>query len=149
MLLGPAPAVVIAVAGVLTWSLRARAPWPRVLDALVAHATATLAGALAFTALGDLAQGLADGGRRGRRVPRLQRGQPHAGGVVVPGARASARRGERGVPPPAAVQQPATGLLTGGAVLAYQRYGIGAMISLTAAVWCLRLSAASAWRLAR
>ena len=148
VLLGPAPAVVIAVAGVLVWSLRARAPWPRVLDALVAHTTATLAGALAFSALGDLAQGW-------RTVVVVGVAYLACSAVNLTlvawsfRARTRVRVAAQAVFLRLLPSELVTGLLTGGAVLAYQRYGIGAMISLTAAVWCLRLSAASAWRLAR
>ena len=52
-LLGPAPAAVIAVTAVTAWSLNARTAWPLVLNNFAALTTYTVAGALAFQALGD------------------------------------------------------------------------------------------------
>ena len=148
VLLGPAPAAVIAVAGVIGWSVRAHAAWPRVLEALVAHTTVTVAGALAFTAIGDLGQGW-----RTVVVVCLVHLACSAMNFALVAASFRARERVRGASRTAFLRvlpsELVTGLLTGGAVLAYQQFGIAAMISLTAVVWCLRLSAASAWRLAR
>jgi putative nucleotidyltransferase with HDIG domain len=52
-LLGPGPAAVIAVAAVLAWSLRARTPWPLVLNNVAALTAYPVVGALLFQALGD------------------------------------------------------------------------------------------------
>ena len=52
-LLGPAPAAVIAVSAVLAWSLKARTPWPLVLNNVVALTVYPVAGALLLEALGD------------------------------------------------------------------------------------------------
>jgi putative nucleotidyltransferase with HDIG domain len=51
-LLGPAPAAVIAVSAVLVWSLKARTPWPLVLNNVATLTTYPVAGALLFDALG-------------------------------------------------------------------------------------------------
>ena len=52
-LLGPGPAAVIAVSAVLAWSLKARTPWPLVLNNVVALTVYPVAGALLLEALGD------------------------------------------------------------------------------------------------
>ena len=53
VLLGPAPAAIIAVAAVLAWSLNARTAWPLVLNNVTALTAYPVAGALLFKALGD------------------------------------------------------------------------------------------------
>jgi putative nucleotidyltransferase with HDIG domain len=53
VLLGPAPAALIAVAAVLGWSLKARTAWPLVLNNVTALTAYPVAGALLFKALGD------------------------------------------------------------------------------------------------
>jgi putative nucleotidyltransferase with HDIG domain len=52
-LLGPGPAAVIAVSAVLAWSVKARTPWPLVLNNVVALTVYPVAGAVALEALGD------------------------------------------------------------------------------------------------
>ncbi len=53
VLLGPAPAALIAVSAVLAWSVKARTPAPLVLNNVVALTTYPVAGALLFKAFGD------------------------------------------------------------------------------------------------
>ncbi len=53
VLLGPAPAALIAVAAVLAWSHKARTPGPLVFNNVVALTTYPVAGALLLKALGD------------------------------------------------------------------------------------------------
>jgi hypothetical protein len=53
VLLGPAPAAVIAVTAVLAWSLKARTPGPLLFNNVVALTTYPVVGALLFQALGD------------------------------------------------------------------------------------------------
>ena len=53
VLLGPAPAAVIAVSAVLAWSIKARTPAPLVFNNVVALTTYPVVGALLFKAFGD------------------------------------------------------------------------------------------------
>jgi putative nucleotidyltransferase with HDIG domain len=53
VLLGPAPAAVIAVAAVLAWSAKARTPVPLVFNNVVALTTYPVVGGVLFKALGD------------------------------------------------------------------------------------------------
>jgi putative nucleotidyltransferase with HDIG domain len=53
VLLGPAPAAVIAVVAVVAWGLKARTPWPLLFNNVVALTTFPVVGGVLFKLLGD------------------------------------------------------------------------------------------------
>jgi putative nucleotidyltransferase with HDIG domain len=143
VLLGPAPAAVIAVAAVLAWSARARTPRPLVLNNIVALATYPVAGGLLFKALGD---------------PGADESATFSTAAIVFGVylvtnflnfllivgylcirdRASLLDAVRGLYLPVVPWEIATGVLTAATVVAYQEIGLAAIGILAVLLFAFR-----------
>ncbi len=129
VLLGPAPAAVIAVAAVLAWSAMVRTPWPLVLNNVTALTTYPVVGALLIEAFGE----------RGASADSRLSTAPIVFGVylavnflnflLIVGYlclrdRTSLLDAIRRLYLPVFPWQVATGTLTAGTVLAYQEIGL-------------------------
>jgi putative nucleotidyltransferase with HDIG domain len=129
VLLGPAPAAVIAVAAVLAWSAMVSTPWPLVLNNVTALTTYPVVGALLFEAFGE----------RGASAEVRLSTAPIVFGVYLTANflnfllivgylclrdRTSLLDAIRRLYLPVFPWQVATGTLTAGTVLAYQEIGL-------------------------
>jgi putative nucleotidyltransferase with HDIG domain len=135
VLLGPAPAAVIAVGAVLAWSLKARTPRPLLFNNVVALATYPVAGALLFDALD--AAGETDTARLATAalVFAICLATNFLNFLLIVGYlclrdRSSLRAAVRELYLPVFPWEVAIGTLTAGTVLAYQEVGLIAVAML-------------------
>ena len=142
-LLGPAPAAVIAVAAVLAWSVKARTPWPLVLNNVTALTVYPVAGALLLQVLGDPAGDATAQLSTGAIVFAVYLAANFFNFLLIVGYlcvrdRTSLIEAVRRVYFPVFPWEVATGALTAGTVLAYQEIGLAAVGTLALMLLSLR-----------
>ena len=135
VLLGPAPAAVIAVAAVLAWSAKARTPWSLVFNNVVALTTYPVVGGLLFKALGDPGAETEATLETAVLVFAVYLVTNFLNFLLIVGYlclrdRASILAAVRNLYVPVVPWEVATGALTAGTVLAYQEVGLLAVAML-------------------
>ena len=142
-LLGPAPAAAIAVAAVLAWSLKARTPWPLMLNNVTALTVYPVAGALLFRALGDPGAEENAQLQTAAIVFAVYLATNFLNFLLIVGYlcvrdRTSLLNAVRRLYLPVFPWEVATGTLTAGTVLAYQEFGVQAVAVLAVVLFSYR-----------
>lgn len=147
-LLGPAPAAVIAVAAVLAWSAKARTPRPLVFNNVVALTAYPVVGGLLFEAFGDPGAGEVATFSTAAIVFGVYLATNFLNFLLIVGYLclrdgSSLIRAIRRLYLPVVPWEVATGILTAGAVLAYQEVGLLAIAMLAVLLFSYRYLLAS------